>query len=43
MSTWSLEEVKELCDEACGGNDAARHNWLLNAPTYGGSKTFINS
>lgn len=35
MSTWTLEEVKELLDENVGGNNAARHVWLLNAPAFG--------
>ncbi len=35
MSTWTIEEVKELSGEMNGGNDAARHNWLQNAPAIG--------
>jgi len=35
MSTWTIEEVKELSGEMKGGNDAARHNWLQNAPAIG--------
>ena len=35
MSTWSIDEVKELTGEMNGGNDAARHNWLQNAPVIG--------
>lgn len=38
MSTWTLDEVNELSDECCGGNDAARFTWLRNAPTVGGRK-----
>jgi hypothetical protein len=33
-----MEEVTELTDEAGGGNDAARHVWLENAPKVGGRK-----
>lgn len=36
MSTWTIEEVRELMDENGGGNDAARHVWLSNAPACGG-------
>jgi hypothetical protein len=35
MSTWTMDEVHELTNERSGGNDAARHVWLLNAPPYG--------
>lgn len=35
MSTWTMEEVHELLDENGGGNDAARHIWLANAPPCG--------
>jgi hypothetical protein len=30
-----MEEVLELSDENSGGNVAARHKWLKNAPNYG--------
>lgn len=36
MSTWTVEEVNELTSERNGGNDAARHHWLGNAPSIGG-------
>ena len=35
MSTWTMEEANELSDEMGGGNDAARHTWLSNAPNCG--------
>jgi hypothetical protein len=35
MSTWTMDEVRELMDEYGGGNDAARHTWLANAPPCG--------
>ena len=42
MSEWTMEEVKELTAERSGGNAAALHTWLLNAPevgrTYPGGK-----
>lgn len=38
MSTWTLDEVKELEDQSGGGNNAARHIWLLNAPAIGSRK-----
>jgi len=36
MSTWTYDEVNELTAANNGGNDACRHNWLKNAPDYGG-------
>lgn len=42
MSSWTMDEVKELTSERSGGNAAALHTWLLNAPavghTYSGGK-----
>ena len=42
MSEWTIDEVHSLMDENGGGNDAARHIWLANAPApgtrYPGSK-----
>ena len=38
MSTWTIDEVKQLEDHHGGGNAACRHIWLANAPAYGGSK-----
>jgi hypothetical protein len=35
MSEWTMEEVKELTAERSGGNAAALHTWLLNAPSVG--------
>ena len=36
MSEWTWDEVNQLTDEQGGGNDAARHTWLANAPQCGG-------
>lgn len=36
MSAWTIEEVRELMDGNGGGNAAAKHIWLLNAPPPGG-------
>lgn len=36
MSNWTMEEVNRLTDGRSGGNAAALHTWLQNAPAYGG-------
>lgn len=36
MSTWTIEEVRQLEDHHGGGNAACRHVWLANAPGFGG-------
>lgn len=35
MSNWTTEEVNELTDKNAGGNAAAQHIWLKNAPRCG--------
>eukprot|EP01039_Chlorochromonas_danica_P012778 gene12778-14707_t len=35
MSNWTMEEVNKLMDHRGGGNAAAQHIWLGNAPAYG--------
>ena len=39
MSTWTMDEVRALMDENGGGNNACRHIWLQNAPSFGGRKS----
>ena len=36
MSNWTMDEVNELLDANHGGNRAAQHIWLGNAPAIGG-------
>ena len=36
MSTWTMDEVLDLSIERNGGNEAALHIWLENAPPPGG-------
>ena len=36
MSTWTMDEVMDLTIERNGGNEAALHIWLANAPPPGG-------
>ena len=36
MSTWTMDEVLDLTIERNGGNEAALHIWLANAPPPGG-------
>eukprot|EP00595_Chromulina_sp_UTEXLB2642_P002630 CAMPEP_0196761450 /NCGR_PEP_ID=MMETSP1095-20130614/691_1 /TAXON_ID=96789 ORGANISM="Chromulina nebulosa, Strain UTEXLB2642" /NCGR_SAMPLE_ID=MMETSP1095 /ASSEMBLY_ACC=CAM_ASM_000446 /LENGTH=324 /DNA_ID=CAMNT_0042111017 /DNA_START=240 /DNA_END=1214 /DNA_ORIENTATION=+ len=35
MSTWTLDEVKQLTTECLGGNEVALHTWLYKAPPFG--------
>ncbi len=35
MSSWELDEVKELAAAQNGGNEACRNSWLANAPAVG--------
>jgi len=35
MSNWTMDEVNELTDQRCGGNNAALHIWLQNSPPIG--------
>ena len=35
MSNWTMDEVNALTSEYGGGNEAALHIWLQNAPGYG--------
>ena len=37
MSTWTMEEVRSLTGQQGGGNEAALHSWLGNAPGIGKS------
>lgn len=36
MSNWTMEEVDALTSRRNGGNEAALHTWLQNAPPVGG-------